>query len=398
VARRGLAIGALALAALIGAPLAAAAKDMRPPAHQAQVEARVIEAPQPVEGSDGIGHLAYELQVTSFFSGEAPLKLTRVAVFADEGTAPLAVFEGAQVEALLSQPSKADGPSDGVPIASGRSRTLYFWLSPPSGAAPKSLRHELEFATPDGGLERASDVRAPVTAIPPIRIGPPLRGGRWMAVEGPGDHRSHHWGGLTAIDGALTIPQRFAIDWFGLDEANHSLPKQHDSLAATVDGDWAGFGREVLAVADGVVVDARDGAPDGKPLAPQPEPDDLTARTLYGDFVVLQIGPNLFAHYAHLRAGSVAVRPGERIRRGAVIGRVGQTGAAGAPHLHFHVSDKPTFERSEGAPFVIDAFLLHGRGTIEQTFDPSKPAPPGAAPGRPRANEMPLNGDVVTFR
>ena len=397
MARRGLAIGALALAALIGAPLAAAAKDMRPPAHQAQVEARVIEAPQPVEGSDGIGHLAYELQVTSFFSGEAPLKLTRVAVFADEGTAPLAVFEGAQVEALLSQPSKADGPSDGVPIASGRSRTLYFWLSPPSGAAPKSLRHELEFATPDGGLERASDVRAPVTAIPPIRIGPPLRGGRWLAVEGPGNHLSHHWGSMVAIDGMLSIPQRYAIDWFGLDGGNHSIRGVHASPAATMDADWIGYGRDVLAVRDGVVVDARDGIPNGTPLAPQQVPDDLTARTLYGNFVVLRIAPGVYAHYAHLRAGSVRVRPGQRVRRGMVIGRLGQTGSAGAPHLHFHVSDRPGFERSEGLPFVIDRFTLLGEARIEDSFDSAVPVPVRAAGARMRRDALPLDGSITAF-
>ncbi|WP_163616421.1 M23 family metallopeptidase, partial [Klebsiella pneumoniae] len=81
-----------------------------------------------------------------------------------------------------------------------------------------------------------------------------------------------------------------------------SIRGAHASPAATMDADWIGYGRDVLAVRDGVVVDARDGIPDGKPLAPQQVPDDLTARTLYGNFVVLRIAPGVYAHYAHLQA------------------------------------------------------------------------------------------------
>ena len=134
---------------------------------------------------------------------------------------------------------------------------------------------------------------------------PVYTGGPWLAGEGPGNHLSHHWGSLVAIDGQVTIPQRYAIDWFGLDAAGHALRPASGPVNKTTDADWIGFGAYVLAVADGVVRDARDGVADGVPLAPQVQPDDLTARTVYGNFVVLEIAPNVFAHYAHLRNGSV---------------------------------------------------------------------------------------------
>ena len=41
--------------------------------------------------------------------------------------------------------------------------------------------------------------------------------------------------------------------------------------------------------------------------------------------------------FMHLRAGSVVVEQGQRVRTGGRIGEVGSTGSASAPHLHFEV-------------------------------------------------------------
>ena len=384
----------LALLLSIAVPVG---QDRGEPVHQAQMEARIRAAPRPVTGSDGRRHLAYELQVTSHYAGDAPLRLTRLAIFAGDARTPLATLEGAALRARLGARAADEAPQDGIPIADGASRTFFLWLALPPGARPATLRHQLSFRADKGAIQRADDVRAPVSAAVPVRIGPPLRGGRWLAVEGPGNHLSHHWGSMVAIDGMLSIPQRYAIDWFGLDEGNHSIRGAHASPAATMDADWIGYGRDVLAVRDGVVVDARDGIPNGTPLAPQQAPDDLTARTLYGHCDVLRIAPGVYAHYAHLQAGSVRVRPGQRVRRGMVIGRLGQTGSAGAPHLHFHVSDRPTFERSEGLPFVIDRFTLLGEARIEDSFDSAVPVSVRAPGVRMRRDELPLDGSVVAF-
>lgn len=365
--------------------------------HQAQVEARILFAPQVVPGSDGARHLAYELRLTSFQDEDNPLTLTRLDVFTDAGKAPLLTVEGAELHRLLNRVAPDDAPKDGLGVASGRSLTLFLWLNLPAGTQPASLRHQLTFRTAKGELQRADGVRTRVVASAPIRIAAPLRGGRWLAAEGPGNALSHHWGGMVAIDGTLSIPQRFAIDWFGLDAANHSLRSKHEDLTTSVDEDWIGFGQDVLAVADGVVVDARDGIADGKPLRPLEGPDDLTARTLYGNFVVLRLAPGIYAHYAHLRAGSVQVRTGQRVKRGATLAQLGQTGSAGAPHLHFHLSDRPTFEHSQGLPFVVEAFTLLGQGKIEETFDPTTPSGASAVKATPRKNVLPLDGSIVSF-
>jgi murein DD-endopeptidase MepM/ murein hydrolase activator NlpD len=75
-------------------------------------------------------------------------------------------------------------------------------------------------------------------------------------------------------------------------------------------------GTAVLATADGVVT--RVGRQSG-----------------YGRMVQLSHGYGLGTLYGHLSAATV--RPGQRVRRGEVIGRVGSTGRSTGPHVHYEV-------------------------------------------------------------
>ncbi len=55
----------------------------------------------------------------------------------------------------------------------------------------------------------------------------------------------------------------------------------------------------------------------------------------YGNFVLLDHGNGLQSFYAH--CSSVAVRQGQRIMQGQIVGYVGSTGRSTANHLHFEV-------------------------------------------------------------
>ena len=55
----------------------------------------------------------------------------------------------------------------------------------------------------------------------------------------------------------------------------------------------------------------------------------------YGNFIKLSHSPSLMTGYGHL--SRIAVRPGQVVRRGEVIGFVGSTGISTGPHLHWEV-------------------------------------------------------------
>jgi murein DD-endopeptidase MepM/ murein hydrolase activator NlpD len=59
------------------------------------------------------------------------------------------------------------------------------------------------------------------------------------------------------------------------------------------------------------------------------------SRRDYGTFIEIDHGYGYKTFYAHL--DKVLVRPGQEVKRGDVIGLVGNTGASTAPHLHYEV-------------------------------------------------------------
>lgn len=103
-------------------------------------------------------------------------------------------------------------------------------------------------------------------------------------------------------------------------------------------------GVDVVAAAGGIVAGLRDSMADGRYLeAGRAAVEGKEC----GNGVLLRHGDGWETQYCHLREGSVAVAVGDRVERGAVLGRIGLSGLTEFPHVHLSV-------RKDGA--VIDPF------------------------------------------
>lgn len=375
---RTVSIVALGAALLSGAALAAPDLSRTVP-----LEVSVSAPPSPVR-ADGKVHLVYELHLTNFDPGARDLKLARLEVLA--GAKPLLTLEGEALAGVLMQPGRREVPDKTV-LSPGTRGVAFLWV-PLGSEVPSELRHRIAVAGEKG--ERVLETGSiPVRAEPALTLGPPLRGGGWLAAVGPSNTSGHRRTFIT-LDGRPRIAQRFAVDFAQLGESGLPFegdPKKNES--------WFGYGDEVLAVADGVVASVQDGIPENVPLSPEMAvPIDVS--NAGGNFVILRLEDGRHAFFAHLQPGSLRVKPGDRVKRGQVLGLLGNSGNSDAPHLHFHVSDADSPLGSEGQPYAFESFEIEGR--IE-SLDPLLAGQPAKlAPARePRRGEVPVENVVVRF-
>ncbi len=55
----------------------------------------------------------------------------------------------------------------------------------------------------------------------------------------------------------------------------------------------------------------------------------------YGNLIIIEHGYGFTTYYAHL--SRINVREGQSVTKGQMIGRMGSTGRATGPHLHYEV-------------------------------------------------------------
>jgi murein DD-endopeptidase MepM/ murein hydrolase activator NlpD len=162
-----------------------------------------------------------------------------------------------------------------------------------------------------------------------------------------------------------------------------------------VNSNWYGYGEELLAVADGVVAATNNGVVENTPLIGE-YAVAAALKTAAGNYVVLDIGEGRYAVYAHLQPGAVLVKVGEKVKRGQVIGLIGNSGISDAPHLHFHVGNSKEIFGGEGLPFVFERFDY--LGVFDLAEDESlTTAWSGPGEAITRIEEIPIGDVVIRF-
>ncbi len=99
------------------------------------------------------------------------------------------------------------------------------------------------------------------------------------------------------------------------------------------------FGRRGSRMHDGIDISAKEGTPVHAAASGEVVYSDQRL-TGYGKLIIVRHSRDMFTAYAHNQRN--LVRKGDRVKAGDVIARVGRTGRASGPHLHFEVRRGPT--------------------------------------------------------
>ena len=187
-----------------------------------------------------------------------------------------------------------------------------------------------------------------------------------VALAGPANTATaaRHRRSAQVFEGTPRIAQRYAIDWVRLGDNGQTYQGDRRKNRS-----YYSYGAEVLAVANGVVVEVKDGIPENTPPADSKDGTppavslavEITMETVAGNHVNLDLGGGVYAMYAHLQPGSIRVKLGDKVTPGQVIGLLGNSGHAGEPHLHFQLMDRNSPLNSEGLPYYFPGFKLAAR-------------------------------------
>lgn len=351
----------------------------------------VHDAPVPFIGSDGQVHLVYELWLLNFSSADAQVE--KVEVLGDGVV--LQSLDAAAIGGRLQPAGMRDASET---LAKGSLALLFLNVSLRPGAVlPGQLSHRVAVhvsAAPPGHQEisETGGISVLDRRMVPV-IGSPLRGEGFISADSCCDATRHTRAALP-VNGRIWVAQRYAVDWEQLDGQGriYSGPREKPES-------YTIFGKPVFAVSDATVASVVDGLPE---QTPGTYPTNISLDQADGNSVILDLGGQRYAMYAHMQPGSIKVRKGDSVKAGEVIGLVGNSGNSVAPHLHFQVMNGPLSLGSNGFPYEIDNFQITGRTPGTKAFDEAeeKGTPltvTALTPALQIKNAMPLDQLIISF-
>jgi hypothetical protein len=146
--------------------------------------------------------------------------------------------------------------------------------------------------------------------------------------------------------------QHYSME-FAFDMAQYNSEQKLCYKENMTEEDYIVFGKDILAIADGEVVDCYHSFTvttswDWNERKPYIDKYGLPAQC--GNYIVLKHAGGEYSFYGHLATNSLTIKKGDKVAQGQVIGKVGHTGMSSCPHLHFQLMDGPDFFYAKGLP------------------------------------------------
>ena len=187
--------------------------------------------------------------------------------------------------------------------------------------------------------------------VPPVvpdkqqtELYPPFKG-TWIVIAG-GEFREG------AAQNNL-LQQQYAYEFSAKDTAG--VRYKNDGKA---NEDYFGYGKEVLAPANGTVVEAIDGIRENSPGLRNPY-------VPIGNAIIIQHSNREYSVLAFLKQGSIRVKVGDKVARGQVIAQCGSSGSATEPVIHYHLQDSPYLQTAKGIKFYFERAIITKEGKKE---------------------------------
>jgi murein DD-endopeptidase MepM/ murein hydrolase activator NlpD len=172
------------------------------------------------------------------------------------------------------------------------------------------------------------------------------------------------WGGDTKeLNRHHDTPnQRYAFDFLVADAAGKTCQGDGNK-----NEDYYAFGRKVFAPADGVVTDVIEGVRDNQPRSMNPF-------SALGNAVIIEHRDHEVSALAHFKNGSITVKPGDKIKKGRLLGLCGNSGNSSEPHIHYHLQNTPIIQDGTGIKCYFENVVVAKpeKATTEKHYSPVK--------------------------
>ena len=121
--------------------------------------------------------------------------------------------------------------------------------------------------------------------------------------------------------------------------------------------DYEVFGEQVIAPANGIIIQVIDGSIDVLP-------GERDRSVGVGNAIIIDHQNGEYSLLCHFKHNSIKVKVGDKVSQGDLLGLCGNTGNTSEPHIHFNLQDGPLMHKANALPAQFAKILVDGKEKI----------------------------------